>query len=375
MSDRDTMMAEDIIRSYRAVRTGAGWIDRSAEGRLEVRGADRIAWLQGLLSNDVAGLRPGQGCYATYLTPQGRMLSDARVLVREDACWLDLPAVAHQRVASRLEAFIISEDVELRDRSVETIRLGVHGPGSSGVVARAVAPAHAELAATLEALREHEHVVTNTPAGEVVVAAAFDLGGPGFDVYAPAGSRSALARALEAGGAVGLDADTWDTCRVEGGRPCYGADMDQDTIPLEAGLEDRAISFTKGCYVGQEVIVRVRDRGHGRVARRLMGLAFDPGDGTAGAPSVSSGDALFAGEREIGRVTSAAFSPALGSTIALAYVHRDHAVQGQQLLVRHGARDITATVVTPPFLPPRPGSDIVYSVHGSHEPATSDPCA
>ena len=112
-------MAEDTTRSYRAVRATAAWIDRSAEGPYRGPGTDRLAWLQGLLTNDVAVLRPGQGCYAAYLTPQGRMISDVRALVRDDACLLDVPAVARQRVFDRLEMFIISEDVEVQDRTAD----------------------------------------------------------------------------------------------------------------------------------------------------------------------------------------------------------------------------------------------------------------
>jgi folate-binding protein YgfZ len=349
MKARNAMMAEDTTRSHRDVRTAAGWIDRSAEGLLEVRGADRIGWLQGLLSNDVASLVPGQGCYAAYLTPQGRMVSDVRVLVRTDACWLDVPAVARERVLHRLDTFIISEDVELRDLTAARGRFGVHGPASALVVARAVAPQDATLAPALSALREHEHVSVITPAGEVVVAATRDLGGPGFDVHASLDARAGLARALEDAGAVAIDLDTWETCRIEAGRPRYGFDMDEDTIPLEAGLEDRAISFTKGCYVGQEVIVRVRDRGQGRVARRLMGLTAEGSTNEARA-RVAPGDTLFAGAREVGRITSAAFSPTLGQTIALGYVRREHAEEGRRLAARHGTDEVEVTIVRRPFV-------------------------
>jgi folate-binding protein YgfZ len=353
MNDRNTMMAEDITRSCRVVRSGAAWFDRTEEGRIEVRGADRIGWLQGLLTNDVAALRAGQGCYSAYLTPQGRMITDLRVLVRDRACWLDLPATASERVLQRFETFIISEDVELQDLRPTTIRLSVHGPTSTHVVARALAQNDVTSGATLAGLREHEHLALATPMGEVVVASSFDLGVPGYDAYADASARDALATALEYGGAVPLGADTWEVCRIEAGRPRYGADMDEDTIPLEAGLEDRAISFTKGCYVGQEVIVRVRDRGQGRVARRLMGLVAEVH--APGAPAVVSvGDLLFAGEREVGRLTSATFSPSLRTTIALGYVHRDHAVEGQRLVARHDTNDVGMTVVKRPFVAPAP---------------------
>jgi folate-binding protein YgfZ len=353
MNGRNTMMAEDITRSCRVVRSGAAWFDRTEEGRIEVRGTDRIGWLQGLLTNDVAALHAGQGCYSAYLTPQGRMITDLRVLVRDRACWLDLPGVASERVLQRLETFIISEDVELRDLRSTTIRLSVHGPTSALVVARALVPGDAGSGPAIAALPEHGHLALRAPMGEVVVASSCDLGVPGVDLYADASARDALVTALERGGAVSLGVDTWEACRIEAGRPRYGADMDENTIPLEAGIEDRAISFTKGCYVGQEVIVRVRDRGQGRVARRLMGLAAEDTETVTWA-TVSAGDPLFAGDRDVGRVTSATFSPSLRTTIALGYVHRDHAVEGQRLVARHDTSDVGMTVVRLPFVAPAP---------------------
>ena len=334
------MTAEDTTRpDYDAARRGAAWIDRRQEGRIEVGGTDRVTWLQGLLTNDVSHLVAGQGCYAAYLTPQGRMITDVRVLARESTFWLDLPGPVTPAVLARLDMFVISEDVTLRDLSSEVSRLGVYGPSAARVVAEAlVAPgAHREVcAANLEALEEHGHAAQRWQGREVLVAANSDLGVTGFDVYAPPAAHADVVRALSSAGAVTLAADTWDLCRIEAGRPLFGVDMDQETIPLEAGLEDRAISFTKGCYVGQEVIVRVRDRGHGRVAKRLMPLR-----GPAGAHAAfCAGDALLAGDKDVGRVTSAAFSPARGATIGLGFVHRDHANTGARLLVRRGENAI-----------------------------------
>lgn len=349
-------MAEDITRPYRAARTAAAWFDRGAEGLIEVRGADRISWLQGLLTNDVAALRPGQGCYSAYLTPQGRMLSDMRVLVREDACWMDVSSGAHARVLERLETFIISEDVELRDVTQGTARIGVYGPGAAAAVAAVASSDGLEIEQGLMTLPEHAHVTIPSSAGELLVAANRELGTSGFDVYAGSDQRDAIVTALERGGVIALGPIAWDTCRIEAGHPLYGTDMDQDTIPLEAGLEDRAISFTKGCYVGQEVIVRVRDRGQGRVARRLMGLVADATATTTAttdgsAPTLSAGDVVRA-DREVGRITSAAFSPALGRWIALAVIHRDHAVAGARLAVDHGDAATGVTVVQGAFIGP-----------------------
>lgn len=347
-------MAEDTTRPYSAVRHSSAWRDRSGEGRVEVTGTDRVAWLQGLLTNDVAALRPGHGCYAAYLTPQGRMLSDVRVLAFDAACWLDLPAAAAGRVLKRLDMFIITEDVVLRDLTGEVARLSLHGPESPRAIGQRLGSCDTHLPAVLAALPEHHHVTVDGPAGRVVVAGNRQLGVPGFDVYVPASARAEAVDRLAAAGLPAIDEGTWTACRIEAGRPEYGVDMDEETIPLEAGLESRAISFTKGCYVGQEVIVRVRDRGQGRVARRLVGLT---GPATARAhDAFHAGDTIVDDEREVGRVTSASFSPALRCRIALGYVHRDSASPGRELGVRTAEGLVAVTVTSLPFLQDEPGA-------------------
>ena len=196
-------------------------------------------------------------------------------------------------------------------------------------------------------------------AGDLAVAGTRDLGVMGFDVYLARGAADGFLAELAHAGAVIGDESTWDVLRVEAGTPKFGPDMDADTIPLEAGIQDRAISFTKGCYVGQEIIIRVVHRGHGRVARRLVGLAAG---GLGGAGVVESaadaplrlraGDVLWApdGTREVGRITSAVFSPALAREIALGYVARDYAVPGGSVVTRGGETQVTLTVTEPPLV-------------------------
>ena len=154
------------------------------------------------------------------------------------------------------------------------------------------------------------------------------LGVPGYDVYVPAGDADALRAKLVEAGAVTASEETAETLRIEAGRPRFGIDMNTDTIPLEAGIEDRAISFTKGCYVGQEVIIRVMHRGHGRVARRLVSIVV------AGGTGACARRARFrSGDRVVGEITSATASPRLGAPLALGYVQRDHAAPGTELTV------------------------------------------
>jgi tRNA-modifying protein YgfZ len=150
---------------------------------------------------------------------------------------------------------------------------------------------------------------------------------PGFDVYVAKADADAVRAQLLAAGAVAASAETYDTLRIEAARPRFGVDMTTETIPLEAGIEDRAISFTKGCYVGQEVIIRVMHRGHGRVARRLVSIALPSGNVPA------QGDGIFVGDRRVGEITSATESPRLGSALALGYVQRDFAAPGHTLTI------------------------------------------
>jgi folate-binding protein YgfZ len=351
---------------YDAIRTGAGLLPRPDRGLLLVAGTDRTTWLQGLLTNDVAALRPGDGCYAAYLTPQGRMLSDLRVLNVGPAALLDVPASVCPSLLERLERFVITEDVTVVDWSGRLARLGLHGPAAAAKLTEALqadfggADTCTVSADRLAGLREHASALVPEPAGggappsdfdvppgRVLVAATRDAGVLGFDLFVNPADEARLRDALVSRGASLVDADTWNVARIEAGIPVWGADMDEETIPLEAGIEDRAISFAKGCYVGQEVIVRVRDRGHGRVTRRLVGLAAPAG---GDPPAVSPGDELRAGGKVVGRVTSAAVSRLLGRTIALGYVQRDLAVPDTNVDAIHGASVVTLVVVPTPFL-------------------------
>jgi folate-binding protein YgfZ len=329
------------MNGYDAVKKTTGIADRSGEARFRVTGPDRVTWLQGLLTNDIAALTPGTGCYAAYLTPQGRMLADIRVLHRGDALLLDVPAVSREAVFERLTTFIIMEDVVLDDVTDTLARIAVHGPQAFEVLSKVVAFA--------TPLAEHASVSAHFgDRDDVIIAGSRDLGVSGYDVYVDISAKADLLAALHTAGATTIDDEAWLTLRLEAGRPAFGVDMTTDTIPLEAGIEDRAISFTKGCYVGQEIIIRVMHRGHGRVARKLVGLQA--------SASLASGATIYAGDREIGRVTSAAYSPALDRWIGMGYVQRDFVEPGTaiSLGVSPGAAEsrTPATVVTLPHSSP-----------------------
>jgi folate-binding protein YgfZ len=335
----------DAGGGYEAAREAAAVFDRSFRGKIAVAGADRRTYLHAMLTNDVALLAPGSGCYAAYLTPQGRMIADMSVLELGDLVLLDLDPSTTAAVLQRLDQFIFSEDVKLGDVTEAFGRLTVAGPLAARVAAAVLAGAgqrglgEGELAGWPEF-----RVVRATFRGEMaLVAASRETGQPGFDMYVERPRVEDLAAALVAAGArAATDAD-WEVLRVEAGRPAFGIDMDADTIPLEAGIEDRAISLTKGCYPGQEVVIRILHRGHGRIARRIVGLRVT-GDAVPG-----HGDVLRGGDRDAGRITSAVRSPRVGGPIALAMVHRDFLTPGTELSVLHGDQTMTATVVPLPF--------------------------
>ena len=331
------------VADYRILRTGAGFMASEDRGWIAVAGQDRADFLQGLLSNDVVALSPGNGCYATCLTPQGRMTADMYVFAQRERLLLDVDRGVTAGLRERLDDLVFTEDVRIEDLTAGSAGFGVHGPR-----AREVAAALAGAPAGALAFGGHRAFEAGTGAGWV--GRTDDLGVEGYRVVVERPAVEELQRALAAAGAVAVERAAGEAVRVESGRPAFPIDMDRDTIPLEAGIADRAISFDKGCYVGQEVIIRILHRGQGRIARRLVGLTLET-PGAAEPPS--RGAAIFSGDDEVGRVTSAVRSPALDGIIALGYVRRDLAdAGGASVEVRSGAERVPATVTSLPFVPP-----------------------
>jgi folate-binding protein YgfZ len=298
--------------------------------QIAVAGSDRAAYLHGLLTNDILSLGPGQGCYAAWLTPQGRMLTDMEVLESGDLILLDVPEATADSTLARLDEFLFSEDVRLESLAGRLTSVWVHGPQAALTLGAAVK------GSDMTTWGDHQLGKATFEDQGIVVARLDQLLVPGYCVYVDPSYRSALEGALVLAGARMVGAEALEAARIEAGHPLFGIDMTEDTIPLEAGIEDRAISFSKGCYVGQEVIIRVLHRGHGRVAKKLAGLGIE-------GPPPAHGDRVLSGDREIGYVTSAACSPSRG-TIALAYVHRDFLEPGTKVQVRSGGALLAATV-------------------------------
>jgi folate-binding protein YgfZ len=320
---------------YRAIREGAALANVAVRGQISVSGRDRATYLQGLLTNDIQALGAGQGCYTAWLTPQGRMTTDLHVLESGDMMLLDVPVDQTDMVLQRLDQFVFTEDVQLANLTPTLARLSIHGPLAAFAVERTL-----DAVGGLNAWPQYRNVRASLETMPVVVARIDQLGVPGFTLFCDRTAIDRLTAGLERAGAVCVVAEAVEAARIEAGYPVFGIDLDEEVIPLEAGLESRAISFTKGCYVGQEVIVRVLHRGHGRVVRALMGLR---GEGDA---PLRRGTRLLAGEKDVGFVTSAAFSPAFGS-IGLGYVHRDFFQPGTRLAAEMdgGRRPLTVAAL------------------------------
>ncbi len=306
--------------AHDAWTTGAALVDRSERGKLALLGPAAKAALNGVVTNEVEALTPGTGLYAAVLTPKGKMVGDLRVVDRGDELLLDTERPALQAVFDVVRHGLVGFDAHLDKRTLQRGLLSLIGPESRAVCG---APG----------LPESEHAsATATVAGNDVVLVATDLG---VDVICEAGASDAVRTALLAAGATAIDAAQAEVARVESGRPRYGVDLDDSVIPQEAGLNDRAVSFTKGCYIGQETVARLFYKG--KPNRHLRGLRLS-GPAAAGA-------ALHAGDRVVGTLTSVVHSPRLGD-VGLALVRRE-AEPGATVTVGDG--DATAVVVELPF--------------------------
>jgi tRNA-modifying protein YgfZ len=308
---------DTVLSGYRAVSEGCGVVDRSERGRLALTGPDAKTFLQGQVTNDIEGLEPGRGCYAAFLTHKGKMLGDLRVLDLGDELLLDTERSSLQELFNMIRRFKLGSDVELHKRTLEMGLLSVIGPD-----ARRVAGAGGL------GRREHDNARAEI-AGRPVVLVATDLG---VDVFTGAADTDAVRDALEA---PSVPEEVAEIVRVESGRPRYGLDLDDGVIPQEAGLNERAVSFTKGCYVGQETVARLFYRG--KPNRHLRGLRL--------SAAASPGDALRLGEKTIGKLGSVVVSPSHGP-LALALVRRE-AEPGATVAV--GDDGAPAEVVELPF--------------------------
>ena len=324
----EQLTAHNLARAeYEAVRggAGAGLFDLSTRGRIEVSGAEAVQFLNGLVTNDMKALAAGAWMYAALPNVQGRLLALARVLrpTAAETFLFETEAATRERVHQSLARFTLAGDFRVRELTDETVQLSVQGAQASAIIERALG----REAAQLERLRAaavtwREHALT--------IARATDTSEDGLELI---GSREACAElraALVAAGAQSCGADALEVLRVEAGLPRYGVDMTETNIVSEFVPAD-AISYTKGCYVGQEIIARIHWRGH--VAKKLAGLLFADDAVPAPGALIATADG-----KEIGRITSAVFSPRLGRAVALGYVKYDYLAPETEVRVGDEAR-------------------------------------
>jgi folate-binding protein YgfZ len=326
---------------HAALRSAAGVLDLSARGRICVLGADRVRFLDGQITNDVQRLRVGEGCYAALVTAKGKLVSDLNVFVLPEELLLDFEPGLTGTILSRLEKYIVADDAQVVDVAPHYGLLSVHGPKAETVLRQIGRFAELPAAPWNWTSVTHAH-------GEIYLARHPRIGLPGFDVFAPVGALDGLAEALLAAAeTVGGRACGWtafEIARVEAGIPRFGADMDETHLPPECGIEERAVSYRKGCYIGQEVLNRIHSIGH--VNRRLCGLRLE----RELAVPPARGASLLRDGREVGHLTSVVFSPVLETHIALGYVRREHAAPETELVLKTAAGESAARVVELPFV-------------------------
>jgi aminomethyltransferase len=324
-------MNSNFETEYKAVRdNGAGIFEFPQRGLIEVSGGEAVQFLNGMLTNDIAKLPENSWMLAAFPNVQGRLLAFVRVLRIGDRFIFDTEAATREKVFNNLFRFTFAGDFKVRDLSEEMNLLSLQGRRAAEILEKSKVQSPKSKVEVVEAEYKGE---------KAFIIQAAHAAENGFDLFAPAELIRDLSNEFENAGAVKISDETHEVLRVEAGIPLYAVDMDETTVVLETGL-DEAVSFTKGCYVGQEVIIRIHHRGH--VAKKLAGLIFDE------SKEIPTGAELKTPEgKNAGRVTSVAFSPALNKQIALAYVRYDFLQPETELLVNDESK---ARVAALPFV-------------------------
>ena len=333
----------DPAAEHTALRTTAGLADLSYRSRLCLTGVDRVRFLHGQVTNNVKDLRPGTGCCAALVTAKGRLEADLQIFALADELLLDFEPGLASEISQRLEKFIIADDVQILDAAPHYGLLSVQGPLADEVINDL--NLGTELPARPLTLASLSH-----PAwGEIYLVNQPRFSTPGFDLFIPTAALAtvwkALLAAVRAVGGSPCGWQAWETSRFEAGIPRFGLDMDATNLAPETGLESRAISYSKGCYIGQEVIARIRT--YGQVAKALRGLRL--ADHLTTLPR--QGDRLFHAGHEVGSITSAHASPTLHANFAFGYVRKEANALGTLLTLQSAAGESPVQVVTLPFQP------------------------
>jgi len=324
----------DATAEHAALRGAVGVLDLSCRGRVCLTGADRVKFLHGQVTNDVQRLRVGAGCYAALVNAKGRMQGDLNIYCLPDELLLDFEPGYTAAIVDRLERFIITDEVQVVDAAPHYGLLSVQGPQATEAINQL------GLSWPLPSQALSYSGVLDATMGQLYLMNHARTGSKGYDLFVPTAALGAVFDKLVAA-AKSLDgrACGWralEAARIEAGIPRFGQDMDEGTLPPEAGLESRAISYSKGCYIGQEVIARIRT--YGQVARALRRLII-PADLN---PLPAPGDKLLADGKEVGHLTSVI--PGLG----LGYVRKEHYAPAMQLILQTAAREVTVEVALLP---------------------------
>jgi folate-binding protein YgfZ len=326
----------DWRAEYAVVRDGgAGLIDLSSRARIEVSGAEAVSFLNGLVTNDMKTLADGAWMPAAFPNPQGRLISSTRVLRRNESFLFNTETVSRERLFKTLERFTLAGDFRVEDRTEALAHLSVQGARAAEVVGQVLGDEAAVL--------ERGRVITSAwKDATLYLIRATHTAEDGLDLFVDAAQAATLWDELMKAGARAVGFDALEILRIEAGLPRYGVDMDETNIVTEAGLDD-AISYTKGCYTGQEIIARIHWRGH--VAKKLTGLLFNEEGKIERESKIIAADS-----KEIGRITSSAFSPRLNKTVALGYVKYDYLAAGTQARVRVDDEERACVVTELPFV-------------------------
>ena len=328
-----------LNEEYEALRNSSGLLDCTQSGVIEVRGDDRTRFLHGMLTNDIKQLQPGTGCYAGFLTPQGRLVGDMRVYCLEESLFLTVEPSLKNKVPLALRKYIIGDRPELIDRSEDLSILALQGRLSLRLLKK-LSPG------ILPSARPFDHQEHDVLGVKIRICQGNRVLDDRYDLIVPTSQLVDLWKGLiETGKEMGLSPVGFNALnirRVEAGIPWYEFDMDEKTLPLEAGLEKNAISLTKGCYLGQESVARITYRG--QVQKKLAGLII------VGDILAAKGDKIFREGQEMGWVTSCVLSIALQHPIALGYLRRDVLESGTVLRIEHSGAALEATVSNLPFI-------------------------
>jgi len=312
-----------IGEHYKAARHAAAVTELVSYGIIKVAGPDRISWLQGMISNDIDKLPPGKGCYAAHLTPQGKIVAHMDVFKDQDALWLSLERSSVPILLAAFDKLLIMEDVQLTDVSDEYSIIALFGPRASAAISE-----------WLGAPLELHGLLTHRQVDDARIIASR----LGYEIWVKRSNADPVLRFLAEHGVTAVDQGTWDVLRTETGIPVYGIDIDETTTLPELG--EGAINYEKGCYIGQEVVAKVKYIGH--VNRKFVGLRVQ------GSALPEAKSAIRKGGRDVGYVTTALFSPSLNQTIALGFVNRSAATARTEVEVG----TTTGEVADLPFVKP-----------------------